>query len=77
MTAVVPPVVHKPDRWLLWYNGRRESVEQIGLATHDRDDLGIERYRSSSASARQVLGEPFGQLDRGRRSSYPDPHPSH
>lgn len=36
-----PSVVHKPDRWLLWYNRRRGSVEQIGLATHDGDDLGI------------------------------------
>jgi beta-1,2-mannobiose phosphorylase / 1,2-beta-oligomannan phosphorylase len=28
-------------RWLLWYNGRRDSVEQIGLAIHDSLDLGF------------------------------------
>jgi predicted GH43/DUF377 family glycosyl hydrolase len=32
-----------PDgkRWLLWYNGRRGGVEQIGLASHDGADLGF------------------------------------
>jgi predicted GH43/DUF377 family glycosyl hydrolase len=39
--------VYKPcalldgDRWLLWYNGRRGGVEQIGLATHAGEDLGF------------------------------------
>ncbi len=39
--------VYKPfailddNRWLLWYNGRRGGVEQIGLATHDGEDLGF------------------------------------
>jgi beta-1,2-mannobiose phosphorylase / 1,2-beta-oligomannan phosphorylase len=39
--------VYKPfaildgPRWLLWYNGRRGGVEQIGLATHDGEDLGF------------------------------------
>ncbi len=28
-------------RWLLWYNGRRGGVEQIGLATHAGEDLGF------------------------------------
>ena len=28
-------------RWLLWYNGRRGRVEQIGLATHEGEDLGF------------------------------------
>ncbi len=27
------------SRWLLWYNGRRKSVEQIGLAVHEDEDL--------------------------------------
>ncbi len=27
------------ERWLLWYNGRQGSVEQIGLATHPGYDL--------------------------------------
>lgn len=28
-------------RWLLWYNGRRGGVEQIGLAIHEGEDLGF------------------------------------
>jgi predicted GH43/DUF377 family glycosyl hydrolase len=28
-------------KWLLWYNGRRGNVEQIGVAFHERDDLGF------------------------------------
>ena len=28
-------------RWLLCYNGRRERVEQIGLAIHEGEDLGF------------------------------------
>jgi beta-1,2-mannobiose phosphorylase / 1,2-beta-oligomannan phosphorylase len=39
--------VYKPfaildgKRWLLWYNGRRGGVEQIGLAIHGGEDLGF------------------------------------
>jgi len=29
------------NRWLLWYNGRKGTVEQIGLAIHDGEDLGF------------------------------------
>jgi len=29
------------DRWLLWYNGRKGGVEQIGLVTHPGYDLGF------------------------------------
>ena len=25
----------EPERWLLWYNGRLKSVEQIGMAIHE------------------------------------------
>ena len=28
-------------KWMLWYNGRNKSVEQIGLATHPGEDLGF------------------------------------
>ena len=31
------------DRWILWYNGRRAFVEQIGVAFHDGEDLGFDR----------------------------------
>ena len=38
--AVYKPVpVMEPDRWLLWYNARRRSTEQIGLAIHPGVDL--------------------------------------
>jgi predicted GH43/DUF377 family glycosyl hydrolase len=39
--------VYKPyaildgQNWLLWYNGRKGGVEQIGLATHEGKDLGF------------------------------------
>jgi hypothetical protein len=29
------------NHWLLWYNGRRGDVEQIGLAIHGGEDLGF------------------------------------
>ena len=29
------------NQWLLWYNGRRERTEQIGLAIHPGHDLGF------------------------------------
>ncbi len=41
--------VYKPyalfdgQRWLLWYNGRRGAVEQIGVAFHPGHDLGFEK----------------------------------
>lgn len=36
-----PYTIFDGKRWLLWYNGRRGLVEQIGLAFHDGDDLGL------------------------------------
>jgi len=36
-----PYAVFDGKRWLLWYNGRRGGVEQIGVATHDGEDLGF------------------------------------
>ncbi len=29
--------------WMLWYNGRHASKEQIGLAIHDEEDLGFDK----------------------------------
>lgn len=37
-----PYAIHEPGRWLLWYNGRRGNVEQIGLAIHSGDELGFD-----------------------------------
>lgn len=41
-----PAVVFEPDfpgggRWLLWYNGRRGGLEQIGLVSHSGAELGF------------------------------------
>jgi predicted GH43/DUF377 family glycosyl hydrolase len=38
-----PAVIFEPGkkRWLLWYNGRRGSLEQIGIAIHEGEDLGF------------------------------------
>jgi predicted GH43/DUF377 family glycosyl hydrolase len=36
-----PYAILDDGRWLLWYNGRRGSVEQIGLAIHEGVDLGF------------------------------------
>lgn len=36
-----PFAIFDGRRWLLWYNGRRGGVEQIGLAVHEGEDLGF------------------------------------
>jgi beta-1,2-mannobiose phosphorylase / 1,2-beta-oligomannan phosphorylase len=36
-----PYAIFDGRRWLLWYNGRRGGMEQIGLALHDGEDLGF------------------------------------
>jgi len=39
-------------RWLLWYNGRKGDVEQIGVAMHDGEDLGFGREKRSGAGVK-------------------------
>ena len=34
-----PFAVYEDGRWMLWYNGRKGSLEQIGLVTHAGEDL--------------------------------------
>lgn len=36
-----PYAIFNGKRWLLWYNGRRASMEQIGMAYHEGEDLGL------------------------------------
>jgi predicted GH43/DUF377 family glycosyl hydrolase len=36
-----PYAIFDGKRWLLWYNGRKGGVEQIGVAIHDGEDLGF------------------------------------
>jgi predicted GH43/DUF377 family glycosyl hydrolase len=34
-----PYAIYNGSQWLLWYNGRRKNVEQIGVAFRDTEDL--------------------------------------
>jgi len=36
-----PYAIFDGKHWLLWYNGRKGGVEQIGLAIHEGEDLGF------------------------------------
>jgi predicted GH43/DUF377 family glycosyl hydrolase len=36
-----PFAIFDGQKWMLWYNGRRKNVEQIGLAIHEGRDLGF------------------------------------
>jgi predicted GH43/DUF377 family glycosyl hydrolase len=38
-----PFAVFDGRQWLLWYNGRHGGLEQIGLVTHQGEDLGFPR----------------------------------
>jgi beta-1,2-mannobiose phosphorylase / 1,2-beta-oligomannan phosphorylase len=38
-----PYAIFDGGKWMLWYNGRHGSLEQIGLATHDGKDLGFDQ----------------------------------
>jgi predicted GH43/DUF377 family glycosyl hydrolase len=37
-----PFAIFDGKRWLLWYNGRHGSLEQIALAVHEGEDLGFQ-----------------------------------
>ena len=36
-----PFAIFDGRRWLLWYNGRRQALEQIGVVVHEGEDLGF------------------------------------
>ena len=36
-----PYAIYDGKKWLLWYNGRKNKMEQIGVATHEGKDLGF------------------------------------
>jgi predicted GH43/DUF377 family glycosyl hydrolase len=36
-----PFAVHSDDGWKLWYNGRNDHLEQIGLVTRSETSLGF------------------------------------
>ena len=37
-----PYAIFDGTKWLLWYNGRRGSDEQIGVVLHEGEDLGFD-----------------------------------
>jgi predicted GH43/DUF377 family glycosyl hydrolase len=37
-----PYAIFDGGHWMLWYNGRRGGLEQIGLVTHEGEDLGFD-----------------------------------
>ncbi|MGA2499473.1 MAG: glycosyl hydrolase family 65 protein [Tepidisphaeraceae bacterium] len=40
-----PYAIFDGKQWLLWYNGRHGSLEQIGVVVHEGEDLGFEEKR--------------------------------
>jgi len=36
-----PFAIFEGGRWVLWYNGRKRDLEQIGMAAHEGEDLGF------------------------------------
>ena len=36
-----PSVIFEGNQWRLWYNGRKDDIEQIGMAIHIGEDLGF------------------------------------
>jgi len=42
-----PYAIFDGKQWLLWYNGRHGSLEQIGVVLHEGEDLGFESRKIS------------------------------
>ena len=42
-----PAALFDGQRWLLWYNGRHDKLEQIGVAIHAGEDLGFDQTNLS------------------------------
>jgi hypothetical protein len=38
-----PYAIFDGEKWLLWYNGRHGSLEQIGVVMHSGEDLGFDK----------------------------------
>jgi beta-1,2-mannobiose phosphorylase / 1,2-beta-oligomannan phosphorylase len=47
-----PFAIFSDGKWRLWYNGRRDKVEQIGVALHEGEDLWAERPPTKKAGER-------------------------
>jgi len=49
-----PYAIFAGKKWLLWYNGRRQSLEQIGVVIHEGEDLGFDSTAQGSSNVRTV-----------------------
>jgi hypothetical protein len=47
----------KQNRWLLWYNGRKGNLEQIGLAVHPGTDLGFQNTLAEAAAHASIRND--------------------
>lgn len=47
-----PYAIFDGQKWLLWYNGRHGGLEQIGVAIHERHDLGFVPSAGSEREAK-------------------------
>ncbi len=50
-------------KWMLWYNGRRGSLEQIGLAVHEGEDLGFDSQQVEMEAAGADAAAPATSAD--------------
>lgn len=74
-----PYAIFDGTRWLLWYNGRRKNVEQIGLATHEGEDLGFPASQGQSGPAvlgTEALAKYVESFNRNDRELYPQHVPN-
>lgn len=58
-----PYAIYDGTKWLLWYNGRRGSLEQIGVAFHEGLDLKWRRLRGAGQARQPIAhltGSPAG-----------------
>ena len=58
-------------RWLLWYNGRKGDLEQIGVAMHDGEDLGFGREKGSGVEVKPNKAEPVAAAAEQTSSTSP------
>ncbi len=48
-----PYALYDGKQWMLWYNGRRRALEQIGLVTHTGEDLGFGSSQAETKASEQ------------------------
>jgi hypothetical protein len=74
-----PYALFDGTKWPLWHNGRRRNVEQIGLATHEGEDLGFPSSQGKPGPAvlgTEALGKYVESFNRNDRELYPQHVPN-